>query len=239
MFNHYRRIEPRISAPPDPPPPPPISAAPSPLEVQEPARLDESSFAADFEKANGIQDATRVVGAEDGSDPTLTHGALTREEKWGTSPNKAGEWTLTCEARGDGYFSSRRPPTLLGKAGRRARESEPAATTSNDDSKTEDRARKRKSEEERREARRLEEEARVRRAAELNEAMGQVPLPEELDVVVEKSNVLVVYVVSVQSNADLQWAYRNGQDIDGQDACTCSGCSVRVLRRYDVHSGRL
>lgn len=27
-------------------------------------------------------DATRVVGAEDGSDPTLTHDVLSPEEKW-------------------------------------------------------------------------------------------------------------------------------------------------------------
>jgi hypothetical protein len=62
----------------------------------------------------------------------------------------------------------------------------------NEDSKTEERTRKRKVDEERREAKRLEEEARARRADELNEAMGQRPLPEDLDVTVEKSNVLVV-----------------------------------------------
>lgn len=151
------------------------------------------TFEADFEKSNGIPDATRVVGAEDGSDPTLTHGALSREEKWGMSPNKSGECALTREARGDGYFSSRRPPTLLSKV-RRTREVDQPASVK-DDSKSEERARKRKNEEERREARRIEDEARARRVADLDEAMGQRPLPEDLNVIVEKSNVLVVYVL--------------------------------------------
>lgn len=133
VFNHYRRIEPRIKpvTVPEPATAAPISPA---LDGKDNIQAP-TPFEADYEKMNGIPDATRAVGAEDGSDPTLTHDALVREEKWSKEP-----------------------------------------------------ARKRKADE----AKRLEEEARVRRADELNEAMGQRPFPEDLDVTVEKSNVLVV-----------------------------------------------
>lgn len=195
VFNHYRRIEPHIAAAAEPPAPEP---APPPTANDKDSVL--TSFDADFATTNAIPDATRVVGAEDGSDPTLTHGTLSREEKWGMSPNKAGEYVLTGQARGDGYFSSRRPPTLLGKVKRRMPESADPVSSENEVSKSEERARKRKNEEERREARRIDDEARAKRIAELDEAMGRRPLPEELDVVVEKSNVLVVYVLHQRSS---------------------------------------
>lgn len=41
---------------------------------------DRPNFAPTFDTpVEPPKDATRVVGAEDGSDPTLTHGLLTRE----------------------------------------------------------------------------------------------------------------------------------------------------------------
>ncbi|BEI86172.1 hypothetical protein CcaverHIS002_0604590 [Cutaneotrichosporon cavernicola] len=145
VFNHYRRIEPRINPVTVAEPAEPAEAAPVSPAIDSKANVQvPASFEADYEKTNGIPDATRIVGAEDGADPTLTYDTLVREEKWSSTPGK------------------------------------------------EERMRKRKAEDEKREAKQLEEDARTRRADELNEAMGQRPFPEDLDVTVEKSNVLVV-----------------------------------------------
>jgi hypothetical protein len=86
VFNHYRRIEPRINPVPEPSAASLMPTAPAfddKDNVQVPA-----SFEADFEKTNGIPDATRAVGAEDGSDPTLTHMSSLSEEKWSSTSGK-------------------------------------------------------------------------------------------------------------------------------------------------------
>ncbi|TXT10685.1 hypothetical protein VHUM_02190 [Vanrija humicola] len=174
VFNHYRRIAPLLAGRNEP-------ESPRPSEREENPKSDvldwdQPPFEADLETSNPVRDSTRVTGAEDGSDPTLTHEALSREEKW---------------ARGDGYFSSRRP-SLLGKLGRRGESDAPATRTKSSKSalERETTSRKRKDEEDKRESRRIENEARARRQAELEEAIN--PKTQEDGVVVEKSNVLVV-----------------------------------------------
>ncbi|KAL1408925.1 ATP-binding protein [Vanrija albida] len=174
VFNHYRRIAPLITGRGEPEPA--RSSERDDAQKNDAVDWDQPTFEADLETSNPVRDSTRVTGAEDGSDPTLTHEALSREEKW---------------ARGDGYFSSRRP-SLLGKLGRRGESDAPATRTKGSKSspERESTSRKKKDDEEKREARRIENEARARRQAELEEAIN--PKTLEDDIVVEKSNVLVV-----------------------------------------------
>lgn len=94
------------------------------------------------------------------------------------------------QGRGEGYFSSRRPPTLLGKAGRRSREADKFEAVSDGGMPADRQTRKKRHDE----TRRLDDEARARRVAELNEGLDKLNGrdPDEPDVVVEKSNVIIV-----------------------------------------------
>jgi len=81
VFNHYRRIEPFLPGPNDPPRGPVSTQAPASEDLP----WDQPSFEADLDTTSGVRDSTRVVGSEDGQDPTVTHGVLSREERWSES----------------------------------------------------------------------------------------------------------------------------------------------------------
>lgn len=219
VFNHYRRIEPLAAAAADEPPRPVYThepaneqliwdqpdGPPQPRTPPPPPPLQKPSFDVDYERTNGVPDSTRAVGAgEDGSDPTVTHDILSREEKWGEySIDRSTARLPPCldTARGDGYFSSRRPPTLLSKMNRRAREADLTSSVTNESERQAPpdppRPRKKKQDDDWRaqNQRKLEDAARARRAAELHEAMasnGDRQVDEDPNVTVEKSNVLIV-----------------------------------------------
>lgn len=210
MFNHYRRIEPLLAPPPAPASVPAAEAVPAPpLPHEDYINWGRPGFESSYDPNQPQRDATRIVGAEGGSDPTLTHNhVLSREERWGTC---SGIRTLADkEARGDGYFSSLRPPTLLGKVsnqdsnqgdpekpvrGRRRKSTEEDQRSANELSEEEARLEKsRKDEARAAEEARLEEEAQAKYAAAVKSSIQGAATQEDPHVVVEKSNVLMMYV---------------------------------------------
>lgn len=213
MFNHYRRIEPLLAPPPAPAPPPTAEAIPAPpLPHEDYINWDRPGFESAYDPNQPQRDATRVVGAEGGADPTLTHShVLSREERWGTW-HPSSTTSTNSKARGDGYFSSLRPPTLLGKIsdqdslgssqvepekparGRRRKSTEEDQRTSaNDISEEETKLEKARKEQARvAEEARLEEEAQAKYAAAVKSSIQGAALHEDPHVVVEKSNVLMM-----------------------------------------------
>lgn len=212
VFNHYRRIEPLLATPAEPPTPTNADAVPAPpLPHEDYINWDRPSFESSYDPSQPQRDATRVVGAEGGSDPTLTHShVLSREERWGawqTSETSAAD----SEARGDGYFSSLRPPTLLGKAseqegaannqadpdkparGRRRKSTDEGQQPANETSEEEVTLEKaRRAEARAAEEARLEEEAQAKYVAAVKGSIQGAPSQDDPHVVVEKSNVLMM-----------------------------------------------
>lgn len=212
VFNHYRRIEPLLAPPPAPAPRASTEAIPAPpLPHEDYINWDRPGFDSAYDPNQPQRDATRVVGAEGGSDPTLTHShVLSREERWGTC-HATGTTSTDPEARGDGYFSSLRPPTLLGKVaeqddamphqaepekparGRRRKSTDEDQRSANELSEEETRLEKARQEEARAaEEARLEEEAQAKYAAAVKSTIQGTATQEDPHVVVEKSNVLMM-----------------------------------------------
>lgn len=198
-----------MAPPPAPAPPVSAEAIPAPpLPHEDYINWNRPGFESAYDPNQPQRDATRVVGAEGGSDPTLTHNhVLSREERWGTCNGSRTPSTDT-EARGDGYFSSLRPPTLLGKAteqdnsqvesekpvrGRRRKSTEEDQRPANEISEEETRLEKARKEEARAaEEARLEEEAQAKYAAAVKSSIQGTATQEDPHVVVEKSNVLMM-----------------------------------------------
>ncbi|WRT63352.1 uncharacterized protein IL334_000257 [Kwoniella shivajii] len=193
VFNHYHRISPRLasqepSQPPHPaqsppraqPPPtildPPISASSSRSTTWErPTRRDDiDPMSWDPSKA-GTQledghkrDATTVTGA-DGTDPTLTHDLL-------TDRSREGQWAR------DGYFSARPPPPLPSLLGHTMKKRKTHDYDRNVHPGEGDRGRRRREQ--------AESDTNIKLPILEEEGHGSRDAKEE--VIIEKSNVLMV-----------------------------------------------
>ena len=166
MFNHFTRIAPPqvTSDIPEIKPDPPSS--PSPIKPK--ARTTPKEVAGDpsIVVAGSEGDITKLTGAEEGADPTLTHDLLnrSREGQWSKLLAYMVEFELI-EARNGGYFSSLKPAgdvPLLSKA---LRQRKTNSSVEGDRSK---------------------------------DVKGKEKAKEE--VVLEKSNVLMMYVYSAPSH---------------------------------------
>ncbi|WWD22911.1 hypothetical protein CI109_107406 [Kwoniella shandongensis] len=144
------------------------SSSSSSSQIDSPVSWDPSRAGTQI----GRGDATRVTGAEDGTDPTLTHDLL-------TSRSREGQWAR------DGYFSARPSaplPSLLGQALKRRKSSSSAPDPSAPNDGT-TRPRRRK-------AGFVGMDEVVRQQAAVEDAAREVENKE--NVVIEKSNVLMV-----------------------------------------------
>ncbi|RSH89620.1 hypothetical protein EHS25_002171 [Saitozyma podzolica] len=195
VFNHYHRIAPRLY--PGPSAPSPSRSVNSPPSLLNDFPLSQPSSSSAYtsrsdtfgrgdsklsDSAQGSselddiidRDSTRVIGTgEEGADPTLTHDML-------TSRSREGRWAR------DGFFSSRTPPaptpSLLGKPRRRkSSDREPADASATETGEKRSEARRR---------RQAEEEIRLQKDELEAGLTGEKKSGE--DVVIEKSNVLMI-----------------------------------------------